>query len=194
MAEKKSVYNQIRMAKDDLIPVRVLALLEEPLLHSPVVILHDPVSNRVLPIWIGEPEARAIAIAFQGISISRPLTHTLLRQVIEQLGASVMQVVVDRIESATYFATIYLKKAGKRGAVLVDARPSDAIALAMESGVPLFVHSTVLAAAGQDNPFPTESSDQTKHSQAKRSFSPQEFEHLKTLLEKARKREEGMGE
>lgn len=175
--------------KEQLILVSVIALLEEPTTNSPVVILHDPKGDRVLPIWIGEGEARAIAIAFQSVEISRPLTHTLLGNVVLELGARILRVVIERIEGGTYFARIDLEDSDGEE-VQVDSRPSDSVALALEVGAPLFVAKSVLDAAAQDNPFP---SSDVKIDQAKEDFSEEELEDLKDLLEKAREREEGLG-
>ena len=102
--------------KEELALVTVLALLEEEVMHSPVVILFHAPTNRILPIWIGEPEARAIALAFQHVNLSRPLTHTLLRNVIHRLGATLSHVSIDRFENNTYFAKLSLKKFEKRPA------------------------------------------------------------------------------
>jgi hypothetical protein len=142
-------------AEDELMLVRVIALLEEPAMNSPVVVLHDAEDNRILPIWIGEPEARAIAMAFQDVETSRPLTHTLLSNVIHEMGGHVMSVAIESLDAATYFATISID-VGKKKPLMIDARPSDSIALALELDTPIYVAKSVLDAAGQDNPFPND--------------------------------------
>jgi bifunctional DNase/RNase len=196
------------MENEELISVMVLALLEEPVMHSPVVILHDLESNRVLPIWIGEPEARAIAIAYQGIETSRPLTHGLFAGTLHELGVEIIQIVIERIESSTYYAALCLcTEDGEE--IDVDSRPSDAIALALECGAPLFVTKTVLDKAGQPNPFPMGSktgmhsvvsdaaitSDtlikkpRRRAPKAKEKFTEEEMTELTHMLKKARARE-----
>lgn len=190
------------MESDALIPLVVLALLEEPVMHSPVVILHDPESNRVLPIWIGEPEARAIAIAYQGIETSRPLTHGLFAGTLHELGVEIMHVVIERMESNTYYAALCLRTQDG-DEIDVDSRPSDAIALALESGAPLYVTQSVLDKAGQPNPFPNGSKagsktgtpsfisekNRRKTPKAKEKFSEEEMTELTKMLKKARARE-----
>lgn len=179
--------------KEDLALVTVLALLEEEVMHSPVVILFHAATNRILPIWIGEPEARAIALAFQHVNLSRPLTHTLLRNVIHRLGARLERVMIDRFENNTYFAKLSVRKSEKRPALLIDSRPSDAIALALEVEVPIYVAPSILETFGQENPFPTELFSQEKVAKPQRTLTPEEVKNLSKLLEKARKREEQEG-
>ncbi len=190
-------------ASDQLIPVCVLALLEEPVMHSPVVILHDPTDNRVLPIWIGDLEARAIGIALQRVEVARPLTHTLLASTIQAMGGEVSYTSIDQLEAGTFYALITID-VGEKNPIEMDCRPSDAIALALEVGVPLFVAKSILDIAGQDNPFPKEAmkkkgakggkgskSNPRFVPKAKTEFSVAETEQLKTMLEKAREQEGG---
>lgn len=103
--------------------------------------------GRVLPILIGAAEADAIDLVLRGITPPRPLTHDLLRIVIEELGASVTSVVVSELRDHTFFAELHLQIAG--GPHIVSARPSDCVALAVRIGCPLFVSEAVMAAAGQ---------------------------------------------
>lgn len=187
-------------AGDELIPVRVLALLEEPVMRSPVVILHDTRDNRVLPIWIGDLEARSIGIALQRVEVARPLTHTLLAQTIQAMGGEVVHTSIDQLEAGTFYALITIDVCEKNP-VELDCRPSDAIALALEVGAPLFVAKSVLDLAGQDNPFPKEgikkkgargeSAAPRFAPKAKTEFSEKEVDQLKAMLEKAREQEGG---
>lgn len=172
------------MKNTTLIPVEVLSVFEDPVARNPVVVLHDSETNRILPIWIGQPEARAIMIVLQKIATPRPLTHRLIFNIVEKMGGAVTKVVVSRLENQTYFATISVALPGKT--LPIDARPSDAIALALEARVPLFVAKEVLDKAGQENPFPEEKKPG--------EFSEEELGKLKDLLEKAREREETSGE
>ena len=107
----------------ELIPVDIVALVEEDQTQSSIVVLHDRISNRILPIWIGDPEARAIAVSLNNITMPRPLTHQLLLSTIETLGYKISKIVIDRMEAQTYFASIYLKK-GAEESLQLDARPS----------------------------------------------------------------------
>ncbi len=114
--------------------------------YQRVVILKEKDSDRYLPIWIGPAEADAIAVKLQDISVPRPLTHDLLRAVIDSLGASINHILVNDLESDTFYAKIFVSVDGKN--VEIDSRPSDAIALAVRAKVPIFAEDKVLDKAG----------------------------------------------
>lgn len=111
-----------------------------------VVILRDTVRERYLPIWIGPWEANAIAMRLQGVTPERPMTHDLFSQTLEELGVVVKQIVVSDLADDTFRARLWLELDGR--SVDVDARPSDAIALAVRVGVPIFATDAVLDRAG----------------------------------------------
>jgi len=111
-----------------------------------VVILRDTVRERYLPIWIGPWEANAIAMRLQGVTPERPMTHDLFSQTLEELGVMVKQIVVSDLADDTFRARLWLELDGR--SVDVDARPSDAIALAVRAGVPIFATDAVLDRAG----------------------------------------------
>jgi hypothetical protein len=111
-----------------------------------VVILREKEDNRILPIWIGPAEADAIAVKLGNIPIARPLTHDLLKSLIESLGASVNYVVVNDLQNDTFYAKILLNVDGTE--VEIDSRPSDAIALAVRAGAPIYTEEIVLDKAG----------------------------------------------
>ena len=114
--------------------------------YKRVVMLKEKESSRYLPIWIGHFEADAIAIPMQKVPVSRPLTHDLLRAAISVLGARLERVVINDLADETFFAKLILDQDGK--ALEVDARPSDAIALAIRAEVPIFVEEKVIESAG----------------------------------------------
>ena len=114
--------------------------------YQRVVILKEKDAERFLPIWIGPAEADAIAVRLQDVSVARPLTHDLLRDVLEKLGAQVDSVVVNDLADDTFFARIMLRVNGER--MEIDARPSDAIALAVRAQVPIYAEDAVLDKAG----------------------------------------------
>jgi len=124
-------------------PVTVRGLTLDPVTNAPIVILKAQGGTRLLPIWIGLFEANAIAIEMEKIVTPRPMTHDLLKNLIATLDATVERTVVDNLKENTYFASIYLQSAGHERRL--DARPSDAIALALRTGAPIFVTSDVLA-------------------------------------------------
>ncbi len=114
--------------------------------YQRVVILKEKSAERYLPIWIGPAEADAIAVKLQGANVPRPLTHDLLRSVIDSLGATVRFIVVNDLKSDTFYAKIILNVDGKQ--IEIDSRPSDALALAVRTGVPIYADEAVLDKAG----------------------------------------------
>ena len=120
----------------------------------PLVLLADEPEQRLLPIWVGPFEANAIATELRGKTFPRPMTHDLLRQVIETLDYEVLQVTVTRLEEGTFYAELLLQ--GEDRAIRVDARPSDAIALALRCGAAIYVAAEVLT---EDNTILIEEED-----------------------------------
>lgn len=114
--------------------------------YQRVVILKEKTADRYLPIWIGPSEADAIAVKLQGVNVPRPLTHDLLRSVIDTLGAGVASIVVNDLKNDTFYAKITLNFDGKQ--MEVDSRPSDALALAVRVEAPIYVEESVLDKAG----------------------------------------------
>jgi bifunctional DNase/RNase len=114
--------------------------------YQRVVILKEKDSDRYLPIWIGPAEADAIAVRLQEVSVARPLTHDLLRSVIDALGATVNYILVSDLTNDTFFARISLEVDGR--SMEIDSRPSDAIALAVRAQVPIYAEESVLEKAG----------------------------------------------
>jgi len=114
--------------------------------YQRVVILKEKESDRYLPIWIGPAEADAIAVRLQDVSVARPLTHDLVRSIIDSLGASVESVIVNDLSNDTFFAKIMLQVDGR--SLEIDSRPSDAIALAVRVQVPIYADESVLEKAG----------------------------------------------
>ena len=128
------------MAK--LIEMAVKALMVDPLTNLPIIILRDEGQDRVLPIWVGPVEANAIALQIENVATPRPMTHDLLRNVIKDLDGTVERVVVCDLRDNTFYAVIYLNVRGE--SVAIDARPSDAIALALRTRSPILVDETVI--------------------------------------------------
>ena len=123
----------------------VAGLVLDPATNAPIVILKDSESDTCLPIWIGLAEATAIASALKKVEVVRPMTHDLLKDVIDQLGGRVVKVTVTSLRESTFLATVEIV-AGESLRV-VDARPSDAIALAVRTSAPIFVATEVLQQA-----------------------------------------------
>ncbi len=124
-----------------LVPVKVLYVVPQWLTGSPAVVLQDTTQKRILPIFIGPAEARAIERSLRGDPIPRPLTHDLLLLTIEALGGHVTRVVITDLRKNVYYAEIWLQQQGD--SLKLDARPSDAIALALRAGAPILVREEV---------------------------------------------------
>jgi bifunctional DNase/RNase len=132
--------------------MEVKGLMIDPSSNNPIVILRDPESQVFLPIWIGLFEASAIQLGLESVSSPRPRTHDLLASIVRTLGSEVVKVVVADLRDQTFYAVIHVKRGGEE--LEIDARPSDAIALALRTGSPVFVARAVLEKAqvggGQD--------------------------------------------
>ena len=124
------------------IEMTIKGLMVDPINNTPIIVLRDKEGQKVLPIWVGMLEANAIALQIENISTPRPMTHDLLRNIIHDLKASVQKVVVCDLQENTFFAVIYLSQNGDT--LAIDARPSDAIALALRTRAPIFVEDTVI--------------------------------------------------
>lgn len=125
-----------------LIEMTIKGLMVDPVTNMPIIILRDEGGDRVLPIWVGIFEANAIALQIENVATPRPMTHDLLRNVIEDLEGAVQKVVVSALKENTFFAVIHLSVRGE--ALLIDARPSDAIALALRTRAPIYVEEDVI--------------------------------------------------
>jgi bifunctional DNase/RNase len=127
------------------VEMKIRGLMVDPSTQQPIVILKDLDGNTVLPIWVGLFEASAIALEVEKATTARPMTHDLLRNLIHGLNAQVQRVVVSELRNDTFFAVIWLEQAGET--ITIDARPSDALALALRSDCPIFVSEDVLRTA-----------------------------------------------
>ena len=126
-----------------MIQVQVSALAIDAGTNSPIMLLKEEEGEKILPIWIGYPEASAIALAksFEKNEIERPLTHDLLKMIVDALDAKLIKVVIDELDGTTYKAKLFLQ-AGNADCY-IDSRPSDAIALALRTGSPIFIEEAI---------------------------------------------------
>jgi len=133
-----------------LVPMSIKGLMLDPVSNSPIVVLKDDAEKFFLPIWVGIFEANAIALQLENVSTPRPMTHDLLRNMIAELDARVTRVVINDLRDSTFFAQIRVIT-GERTLEL-DARPSDAIALALRADAPIYVAQSVLEQAQTISP------------------------------------------
>lgn len=139
-----------------------------------VVLLQEHDGDRVLPIWIGRPEAESIAMQLNGVRRERPLTHDLCHAIINGLGATLRRVQVTRVANGTFYAELHLVRGGSP--ILVDARPSDAIAIALRLDAPIYVNEALLGSA----------SDEALEEPAARDDDAMSAEQLQRYLEQLR--------
>jgi bifunctional DNase/RNase len=127
------------------IEMAIKGLMVDPITNMPIVVLREVDGQRVLPIWVGVFEANAIALQVENVQTPRPMTHDLLSNVIADLGAQVERVVVSDLRENTFYALLHVT--APAGPVKIDARPSDAIALALRTGSRIFVEEDVITSA-----------------------------------------------
>jgi bifunctional DNase/RNase len=154
------------------IEMTIKGLMVDPITNTPIVILRDADGQRALPIWVGIFEANAIALQIENVATPRPMTHDLLRNVIEDLKATVERIVVCDVQENTYYAMIYVTREGQTMAI--DARPSDAIALALRTRAPIFVEETVIEHAKTVD-FNTEKPDSDRLHKWLESLDPEDL-------------------
>lgn len=128
-----------------MVEMKVKGLAVDANSKIPVVILTDPEEKRYLPIWIGIYEADAILIALEKINVPRPMTHDLLKSILETLGVSIERILIHNIQNNTFYARISLTRGEEEWEI--DARPSDAIALGLRAECPIFVSEKVIVEA-----------------------------------------------
>jgi bifunctional DNase/RNase len=128
----------------ELMEVKVMGIVVDPKASNPVVILVDLAGKKALPIWIGVFEAEAISRGLEDVVTLRPMTHDLMKQILDTFRVSVNRVVIHDIKDNTFYANLYLNVDG--GERIVDSRPSDAIALAVRVKAPIFVTESVVKA------------------------------------------------
>ena len=124
------------------IEMNIKGLMIDPITNMPIIILRDQEGQRILPIWVGVFEANAIALQIENVQTPRPMTHDLLKNIIDDLSAQVERIVVTELKENTFYALIHLRTSGH--SIEVDARPSDAIALALRTRSPIFVEEAVI--------------------------------------------------
>jgi uncharacterized protein len=154
------------------IEMTIKGLMVDPITNMPIIILRDKEGQRVLPIWVGIFEANAIALQIENIATPRPMTHDLLKNVIEDLRGNVEKIVVSDLRENTFYALIFLRVNGE--SLAVDARPSDAIALALRARAPIFVEDAVIDNAKSID-FSSEKSESDRLQKWLENLDPEDF-------------------
>ena len=154
------------------IEMTIKGLMVDPVTSLPIILLRDSGGERVITIWVGAFEANAIALQIENVSTPRPMTHDLLNNVIQGLNASLAKVVVCEVKDSTFYALMHLRLPD--GIVVVDARPSDAIALALRASAPIFVDEDVIEEA-KSLDFKPEQADSARLQKWLESLNPEDL-------------------
>ncbi len=159
-----------------MIEMKVMGIALDTRTGSPIVVLHDLENRKALPIWIGSAEASAIIRKIENLGVVRPMTHDLICSIIDKTGCSLDRIEINNVEKETYYATLYLIRDGEE--IEIDARPSDAIAVAMRMDAPIYVTANVL----MDGSISTDAQKDEEEAQEFKEFiqgiKPSDFEKL----------------
>ena len=167
------------MMEQDFIEVVIHGLTVDSNNNNPVILLKQKDGQKVMPIWIGLFEANSIAMSIGDVEVPRPMTHDLLRSILEESGFKVERVAVTDLKDNTFYATIYLR--GDGDLVQVDSRPSDAIALAVRSQCPIYIMDTIFNQSSIDLDSIEMSHEGTddKWSEMLENMNPEDFSKYK---------------
>jgi len=160
-----------------MIEMKVMGIALDTRTGSPIVVLHDKENRKALPIWIGSAEASAIIRKIENLSVTRPMTHDLVINLIEKTGYTLDKIEINDVEKETYYATLFLTD--KDGNVVeVDARPSDAIAVAIRVDAPIFVTANVLSNGSVSTDSAKDEEESQEFKKFVQSIKPSDFARL----------------
>ena len=160
-----------------MIEMKVMGIALDTRTGSPIVVLHDKDNRKALPIWIGSAEASAIIRKIENLTVSRPMTHDLIINLIEKTGYTLDRVEVNDVEKETYFATLFLKDENDNF-VEIDSRPSDAIAVAIRVDAPIFVTANVLSSGSVSTDTAKDEEEAQEFKNFIQSIKPSDFAKL----------------
>ena len=160
-----------------MIEMKVMGIAIDTASGSPIIVLNDKENRKALPIWIGSAEASAIIRKIENIKVLRPMTHDLIIDVVQKTGYFVSRVEINDVEKDTYFSTIYLSNENEEE-VKIDARPSDAIAVAIRVDAPIFVSAKVLADGSVSCDSEKDEAESQEFKNFIQSIKPSDFEKL----------------
>ncbi len=160
-----------------MIEMKVMGIALDTRTGSPIVVLHDKNNRKALPIWIGSAEASAIIRKIENLAVSRPMTHDLIIEIIQKTGHSIDRIEINDVEKETYYATIYLK--GDNDTLIeIDARPSDAIAVAIRVDAPIFISAKVLSNGSVSTDSAKDEEEAQEFKNFVQSIKPSDFAKL----------------
>ena len=160
-----------------MIEMKVMGIALDTRTGSPIVVLHDKENRKALPIWIGSAEASSIIRKIENLTVTRPMTHDLIINIIEKVGYTLDRVEINDVEKDTYYATLFL--ADKDGnTVEIDSRPSDAIAIAIRVDAPIFVTANVISNGSVSTDTAKDEEEAQEFKKFVQSIKPSDFEKL----------------
>jgi bifunctional DNase/RNase len=157
----------------ELMEMKVMGIVVDPKASNPVVVLVDLAEQKALPIWIGVFEAEAISRGLEDVVTLRPMTHDLMKQILDTFQVSLSRVVINDLKENTFYANLYLNVDGEE--LVLDSRPSDAIALAVRVKAPIFVSETVVEATRQLGLFASNFLEQDELKSIVENMKPEDF-------------------
>jgi bifunctional DNase/RNase len=157
--------------------MRVVGITIDPVTQSPIVILRDQDNQNTLPIWIGVLEANAIAVGLEKVKLPRPMTHDLIKNVMDETGLKLIRIEVTDIRDNTYYAELHLESEGK--SYVIDSRPSDAIAVALRTGAPIMVRDAVIEKAVKVEESAGAEGEKDKWTELLEKMDPEDFSKYK---------------
>ncbi len=159
-----------------MIEMKVMGIALDTRTGSPIVVLHDLENRKALPIWIGSAEASAIIRKIENLGVVRPMTHDLICSIIDKTGFTLDRIEINNVEKETYYATLYLARDGEE--IEIDARPSDAIAVAMRMDAPIYVTANVLMDGSVSTDAQKDEEEAQEFKDFIQSIKPSDFEKL----------------
>ncbi|MBR5554410.1 bifunctional nuclease family protein [bacterium] len=160
-----------------MIEMKVMGIALDTRTGSPIVVLHDKDNRKALPIWIGSAEASAIIRKIENLTVSRPMTHDLIINMIEKLGYTLDKIEINDVEKETYYATMFIRD--KEGNLTeIDSRPSDAIAVAIRVEAPIFVTANVISNGSVSTDSAKDEEEAQEFKKFVQSIKPSDFEKL----------------
>jgi bifunctional DNase/RNase len=169
------------MARDGFVKMTVGGLTLDPVTKTPIVVLKDDADNINLPIWIGLLEATSMATELEGVKMARPMTHDLLRNMLDKVGATVEAIEVTELRENTFYAVIRLSIHGTP--LAIDSRPSDAISLALRTGSPIYVARQVLEASSVPSATEKAEGEEPSAAQDLSDVAPEEWSEILERLD-----------
>ncbi len=160
-----------------MIEMKVMGIALDTRTGSPIVVLHDKENRKALPIWIGSAEASSIIRKIENLTVSRPMTHDLIINIIEKVGYNLDRVEINDVEKDTYYATMFLQDA-EGNFIEIDSRPSDAIAVAIRVDAPIFVTANVISNGSVSTDTAKDEEEAQEFKKFVQSIKPSDFEKL----------------